>query len=103
MAKFRKKPVVVEADQFIEGKYMPPGVTMLEVKEFLKPGEVKFEYYVTTIHGQPTTVVNGDWIIREPDGQHYYPCKPDIFEATYEPVGEEGDVGEIPEIGPVGA
>jgi hypothetical protein len=30
----------------------------------------------------------GDWIIPEPDGIHFYPCKPDIFEATYEPVND---------------
>lgn len=31
-----------------------------------------------------TTVAPGDWIITEPDGIHHYPCKPDIFENTYE-------------------
>jgi hypothetical protein len=30
----------------------------------------------------------GDYIIPEPDGEHYYPCKPDIFEKTYERVDE---------------
>jgi hypothetical protein len=28
----------------------------------------------------------GDWIIPEPDGEHFYPVKPDIFEKTYEAV-----------------
>ena len=42
--------------------------------------------FVTTAHGDKTRVVSGDWIIPEPDGRGYYPCKPDIFEATYEAV-----------------
>lgn len=42
--------------------------------------------YVVTIHGERATLAPGDWVIREPDGEHYYPCKPDIFEATYEAV-----------------
>ncbi len=41
--------------------------------------------YVTTIHGEYTKVAPGDWIITEPDGEHHYPCKPDIFDANYEP------------------
>lgn len=31
----------------------------------------------------------GDWVIKGVNGE-FYPCKPDIFEATYEPVEEEG-------------
>ena len=42
---------------------------------------------MVTIHGDKIPVVKGDWIIQEPDGKHYYPCKPDIFAATYEAVG----------------
>jgi len=74
--KFRKKPVVIEAFQF-NGDNDPQGVFRRE--EDLSP-------YVVTIHDQRCYVVPGDWIIPEPDGIHFYPCKPDIFEATYEPV-----------------
>jgi len=43
--------------------------------------------WVETIHkGQTVTVQEGDYIIPEPDGIHFYPCKPDIFENTYEKV-----------------
>lgn len=35
----------------------------------------------------------GDWIIRGVKGE-FYPCKPDIFEATYEPADEGGSLGE---------
>lgn len=42
--------------------------------------------YVITIHGDKATLAPGDWIIPESDGVHFYPCKPDIFDATYEAV-----------------
>ncbi len=74
---FRKKPVVVDAEQYrhnqpCRGVYGHPN-----------DGEGP---YCITIHGQKTHVVDRDWIIAEPDGEHFYPCKPDIFEKTYEPV-----------------
>jgi len=46
--------------------------------------EKTLEPYVTTIHGQRAFLADGDWIMPEPDGKHFYPCKPDIFAATYE-------------------
>jgi len=49
---------------------------------------VGLEYFVETIHKQRIALVPGDWVIREPDGVHFYPCKPDIFEATYDKVQE---------------
>ncbi|GAG12165.1 unnamed protein product, partial [marine sediment metagenome] len=45
-----------------------------------------FNHYVVTIHDQKVYLEPGDWIIAEPDGVHFYPCKPDIFEATYDAV-----------------
>ncbi len=83
--KFRKKPIVVEAGQFImEGAYIwcPKGMNISSPHI----GEVNF--WVETIHGDRIDVSPGDWIILEPDGIHAYPCKPDIFEKTYEPVEE---------------
>lgn len=76
--KYRKKPVVVDAVQF-DGQPSkdPPGVFRRD--EDLTP-------YVVTVHGQRAYLSPGDWIITESDGSHHYPCKPDIFEATYEPV-----------------
>jgi hypothetical protein len=41
---------------------------------------------VVTAHGQKTEVQTDDWVISEPDGRGHYPCKPDIFAATYDPV-----------------
>lgn len=42
---------------------------------------------IETLEG-PITASPGDWIIRGVAGE-FYPCKPDIFEATYEPVEEK--------------
>jgi hypothetical protein len=93
MAKYRRKTgEIVEAVQFNPlGKHksiLPEGVTGT-----LSPGADNWAYegcqfLVTTIHGQLTDVVSGDWIITEPDGKHHYPCKPDFFKATYELVEE---------------
>lgn len=47
--------------------------------------------YVVTIHGQETEVAEGDWIVQEPDGEHYYPVKPDIFARSYEAPKDSDD------------
>jgi hypothetical protein len=73
---FRKKPVVVEAEQFTHPATAPRGVRT----------EEDGRAYVVTIHQQKVYLEPGDWILPEPDGEHFYPVKPDIFAATYEPV-----------------
>jgi hypothetical protein len=41
---------------------------------------------VHTAHKNQLVILeDGDWIIPEKDGVHFYPCKPDVFAATYEP------------------
>jgi len=90
MGKYRKKPVEVEVTGqfFSDKKPWPEGVK----ERLTRAGELGLEraahrkYVVITIHGQETDIVDGDWIIQEPDAQHHYPCKPDIFEQTYEKV-----------------
>ena len=76
MPKFRKKPVVIEAERF-DGVNLPHG-TLRE------PGAT--ETYIDTLEGRMTVSV-GDWVIRGVKGE-FYPCKPDIFAATYEPADE---------------
>jgi hypothetical protein len=79
MAKFRKKPVVIEAEQFLPDSAPLP---------FADRGACNLGsegWYVITAHGQKTPIVTGDWIIPEPDNRGFYPCKPDIFAATYDP------------------
>ena len=84
MAKFCKKPIVIEARQFFYDHDEMEGVFYPEKSE---DGRTYIgDAYVVTIHGQKAYLANGDWVITEPDGKHHYPCKPDIFAATYEPV-----------------
>ena len=77
MPKFRKKPVVIDAEQF-NGHNDPPGV-------FRRPED--HTPYVVTIHGQRVYLSPGDWVVPEPDGVHYYPIKDEVFQNTYEAVG----------------
>jgi len=73
--KFRKKPIVIEAEQFFSDKHpWPEGV-------YINHG-----FKIDTLEGQ-YTVSEKDWIITGIKGEKY-PCKPYIFEATYEKVDE---------------
>jgi len=85
MAKYRKKPVVVEAEQYTEYGKLIKG--MCNSCSCYSKGNDK--PHVHTIHdGQIVNLEIGDWIIPEPDGKYFYPIKPDIFEETYELVKE---------------
>lgn len=82
--KFRKKPVVIEAFQFTketinEAAAFCNGDIDAPVNEF----EPKSSIIIHTREGN-MRASEGDWIIRGVQGE-YYPCKPDIFAATYEP------------------
>lgn len=92
MPRFRKKPVVVEAVQF-DGT---PGGACAVFEVFDIPG-AKFvpdhdlqtgQISIPTLEGV-MMASKDDWIIKEPfptTNRQFYPCKADIFEATYEPV-----------------
>ena len=85
MSKFRKKPVVIEAVQYVEYGKLVKG--MCNSVSCHTSGNN--QPHVHTIHNnQVVNLEVGDFIIPEPDGEHYYPCKPDIFEATYEPIND---------------
>lgn len=81
MPKFKKRPVIIEAEQYLSKRnWLPKGIC----DDGNCPSQP--EPHVHTIHdNQVVFVENGDWIIPEPNGVNYYPCKPDIFEKTYEP------------------
>lgn len=98
MAKYRQRPVVVEAERFSPIRYgtWPDGVYQLgdycttdddgdycvmHGKKHLKP-----HYRINTREGDRRTVAPDDWIISEGPGCGY-PCNPIVFEATYEPAG----------------
>ena len=86
--KFRKKPVVIEAIQWdgtesgiqkIKAKF--PALQTLAKTGHLKRDEVTL-WRIGTLEGGHD-VSKGDFIIKGIKGE-FYPCKPDIFAATYE-------------------
>lgn len=86
MAKYRKKPVVIEAEQFdAMMNPMPDIVHAWPDEKGVQPRDMSWGY-METLEGR-FHVMQGDWIITGIKGEKY-PCKPDIFEATYEKVEE---------------
>lgn len=85
MARYRKKPVVIEATQWWPGSEVE-GVVFPDPNPTDNPNlaGARSEPAILTLEG-PLRVSPGDWIITGVKGERY-PCKPDIFEATYEPV-----------------
>ena len=86
--KYRKKPVVIEAFQF-DGYFIDfvgEPHAPLWAFEGLDTGVLTVEsqasLYVNTLEGKMLVSI-GDYIIKGIKGE-LYPCKPDIFEATYE-------------------
>ena len=82
--KFRKKPIVIDAEQFLATKKSFDAVLAMGGLDW-EPGTMGTEsFIVKTLEGQ-RIASRGDWIIKGVNGE-FYPCKPDIFEKTYEPV-----------------
>lgn len=79
MAKYRKKPVVIEAIEFNEHNYK-------ECREFLEGNYDNTLNYpnIKTLNGV-VSVSKGEYLCKGVNGE-FYPCKPDIFEKTYEEV-----------------
>ena len=86
MAQYRKKPVVIEAVQLtaetVQECYDFVGAkgNFPECGMGIDPADGQFK--ITTLEGVHTASV-GDWIIKGVNGE-FYPCKPDIFEKTYD-------------------
>lgn len=92
---YRKKPVVIEAWRVSElnrsaaGDWnaLPEPIRIAYEKGGWVFGALKDDLrgiYVPTLEGS-LFAAPGDWIIKGVKGE-FYPCKPDIFEATYDPV-----------------
>lgn len=90
--KYRKKPVEIEAMHF--AKNSPPG-RGTEIAHWcggrfitdVKPSDhtdVRYAIQIPTLEGV-MEASEGDYIIKGVQGE-FYPCKPDIFDATYDPV-----------------
>lgn len=84
--KYRKKPVVIEALQFFDDVD-----TITELSRFVNDQDLRISYEapenpklkIETLEGVMEASV-GDYIIKGIKGE-FYPCKPDIFEGTYDP------------------
>src|SRR5690606_36671283 len=88
---YRKKPVVIKAMRF--------GDNLEEIERFVgSNGRVVLDdsgtwFAIDTLEGV-MRANPGDWIIKGVKGE-FYPCKPDIFEATYEAVDAVRDKGPV--------
>ena len=86
MPKYRKKPVVIEAMLYtVETRQEVIAWAQAQHTSIDDDG-AEYELRKLRIHtleGMMTADL-GDWIIKGVKGE-FYPCKPDIFEATYEP------------------
>lgn len=81
MPKFRKKPVVIDAVQY-DGTESSV-VEILTMRDDTSALRVEYdELLIPTLEGV-MRASKGDWIIKGVKGE-LYPCKPDIFKATYE-------------------
>jgi hypothetical protein len=89
MGRYVKRRVEIEARQWV-------GSNAVDLLSWIKP-EARQEGSVLTI---PTLEGDheaslGDWVIKGVAGE-FYPCKPEIFEATYDPIGDYDLVGGVP-------
>lgn len=97
MPKYRKKPVVIEAFQMTRGRRWdnsewPEWLHEAWNRSQKEPGamfclESSHGLFIRTLEGEHA-VSWDDFIIQGVQGE-LYPCKPDIFEATYEPVSDD--------------
>lgn len=95
--KFRKKPVVIEAVQW-DGtpevasrivEWSQGDAVVAYPAHYADPQLGPGMMLIRTFEGNLRASV-GDWIIKGVQGE-FYPCKPDIFEATYDSVNAERD------------
>ncbi|WP_368485980.1 hypothetical protein [Niallia circulans] len=80
MAKYRKKPVVVEAEIYKEGT--EDGFKLAPIAPNIRG--MTYKPYISTLEGD-MIIDEGDYIITGVEGERY-PCKPSIFHKTYEPL-----------------
>ena len=84
MAKYRKKPVVVEAEQFTSESKDRVFAWISRNKAAGVDLDGNPTLQIQTLEGVMTANL-GDWIIKGVAGE-FYPCRPDIFEQAYESV-----------------
>lgn len=86
--KYRKKPVVVEAVRFLGYYNHFPDWAHKAITTAIasRDGVSESRCFIRTLEGE-LLCSYGDWLIRGVKGE-VYPCKNDIFEATYEPADD---------------
>jgi hypothetical protein len=83
MPKFRKRPVEIEAWQWDGHSTSPQRPEWLRDNGRVRASHSEETLYIRTLEGE-MMASKGDWIIRGVKGE-IYPCKPDVFESTYDP------------------
>jgi hypothetical protein len=95
--KYRKKPIVIEAFKFGIANIPDWFMDKVSTNEIILQGHRYDGLYYFEIKTLEGTIrgEKGDFIIQGIKGE-VYPCKPDIFEATYEPIFDHAieDAGE---------
>jgi hypothetical protein len=90
MPNFKKKPIMVEARQYLNDSSSYDVLHWINEGQYKRGKDVPFATWqngvltIPTLEGGHAASV-GDWIIEGVNGE-FYPCKPDIFDKTYEPV-----------------
>lgn len=108
MGKFKAKPVEIEAIQLrwdtwgevcefvaertgVSPKNFAFHISAEEASDTCgEAGSLFLAFAVITVHGKTAVIRHGDWIIPDNKPGTFYPCKPEVFVAKYEPV-EEGE------------
>lgn len=93
--RYRKKPVEIEATILTDtnagevAQWITQNGQRANVRGGPRGGSIEGTVIVHTLEGNMTASV-GDLVIKGVQGE-FYPCKPDIFAATYEPIGATDD------------
>jgi hypothetical protein len=91
-ARYRKRPVIIEARQwtgqnFAEMQEFATTFSTVAAEDRVEDPDITAEVF-DELHSTWVGVHDGDWVIKGIRGE-FYPCRPDVFAETYEPV--EGD------------
>lgn len=88
--KYRKKPIIIEAEQYQPFEKIEGVTEVIEetwMPGYITPKRTVIRAFIHTLEGDMQISV-GDFIVTGIRGEKY-PCKPDIFEQTYDPVNED--------------
>lgn len=86
MARYRKKPVEIEAVQYLPDESNHNEIVRNTYGLWGGSGGRGELIGMVTVHGERAYASPGDWIVQEPEFGKHYPVKPDIFDQIYEEV-----------------